>query len=117
VSEPERDAPTPEAPETGEAGEAGEAPAAPEEESRFHRGLRYTHRTGLYAALLIAIAAIVYLVLLVARNTRQVKLDYVFDTTEARLIWLIIISAITGWVLGIVTSFLIRRRTRWRRPT
>jgi hypothetical protein len=33
-----------------------------------------------------------------------------------RLVWLVIISAITGWVLGIVTSFLIRRRTRWRRP-
>jgi uncharacterized integral membrane protein len=108
VSESERETPAPQAPE---------APEAPEEESRFHRGLRYTHRTSLYAALLIAIAAIVYLVLLVARNTRQVKLDYVFDSTQARLIWLIIISAITGWVLGIVTSFLIRRRTRWRRPT
>ena len=33
----------------------------------------------------------------------------------ARLIWLVIISAIIGWVLGIVTAFLIRRRTRWRR--
>jgi uncharacterized integral membrane protein len=65
----------------------------------------------------IAITAIVFLVLLVARNTRQVKLDYVFDSTNARLIWLIIISAIIGWVLGIVTAFLIRRRTRWRRPT
>ena len=104
MSEPERDAPTPEAPE------------APEEESRFRRGLRYTHRTGLYASLVIAIAAIVFLVLLIARNTRQVKLDYVVDTAQARLVWLIIISAIIGWVLGIVTAFLIRRRTRWRRP-
>jgi uncharacterized integral membrane protein len=104
VSEPERDAPTP------------EVAAEPAEESRFRRGLRHTHRTGLYASLVIAIAAIVFLVLLIARNTRQVKLDYVVDTTQARLIWLIIISAITGWVLGIVTAFLIRRRTRWRRP-
>ena len=104
MSEPERDAPTP------------EVAAAPAEESRFRRGLRYTHRTGLYASLVIAIAAIVFLVLLIARNTRQVKLDYVVDATRARLIWLIIISAITGWVLGIVTAFLIRRRTRWRRP-
>jgi hypothetical protein len=36
----------------------------------------------------------------------------VFDSTNARLIWLIVISAIAGWVLGIVTGFLIRRRTR-----
>jgi uncharacterized integral membrane protein len=94
-------------------GEAREAV----EESRWHRRLRYGHRGGLYAALVIAIAAIVYLVLLIARNTRHVKLDYVFDTTQARLIWLVVVSAITGWVIGIVTAFLVRRRTRWRRPT
>jgi uncharacterized integral membrane protein len=86
-------------------------------ESRLRRGIRYSHRTGLYAALVIAIAAIVFLILLIARNTRHVKLDYVFGGTQTRLVWLVIISAITGWVLGIVTSFLIRRRTRWRRPT
>jgi hypothetical protein len=28
-----------------------------------------------------------------------------------------VVSAITGWVLGIVTAYLIRRRTRWRRTT
>jgi uncharacterized integral membrane protein len=84
----------------------------PAEETRFRRGVRYGHRSGLYLALAIAIAATVYLILLIARNTRQVKLDYVFGSTHARLIWLIIISALTGWVLGITTSFLIRRRTR-----
>ncbi len=100
MSEPEREAPTPE----------------PETESRLRRGVRYTHRTGLYVSLVIAIAAIVFLILLIARNTRQVKVDYVFGSTLTRLIWLVIISAITGWVLGIVTAFLVRRRTRWRRP-
>jgi uncharacterized integral membrane protein len=86
-----------------------------EEESRLRRSLRYGHRTGLYLALLIGIGAVVLLILLIARNTRQVKVDYVFDSTQARLIWLVVISAIIGWVLGIVTAFLIRRRTRWRR--
>jgi uncharacterized integral membrane protein len=66
-------------------------------------------------SLAFGIAASVLLILLIARNTRQVKVDYVFGNTQARLIWLVIISAITGWVLGIVTAFLIRRRTRWRR--
>jgi uncharacterized integral membrane protein len=94
VSDPEREAPTPEV------------------ESRFRRGVRYTHRTGMYASLVVAIALVVFLILLIARNTREVKVDYVFDTTRARLIWLVVISSITGWVLGIVTSFLIRRRTR-----
>jgi uncharacterized integral membrane protein len=87
-------------------------PTGPVEETRFRRGLRYGHRTGLYAALAVAIAVLVFLILLIVGNTRQVKLDYVFGTTHAGLIWLVVISAIAGWILGIVTSFLIRRRTR-----
>jgi uncharacterized integral membrane protein len=98
VSEPEKEAPILEA------------------ESRLRRGIRYSHRTGLYASLVVAIATIVLLILLIAQNTRRVKVDYVFGTSQTRLIWLVIVSAITGWVLGIVTAFLIRRRTRWRRP-
>ena len=89
--------------------------AAIEEESRRDRALRYGHRTTLYATLILGIAAAVLLILLIARNTRQVRLDYIAGDTRAGLIWLIIISAITGWVLGIVTAFLIRRRTRWNR--
>ena len=83
-----------------------------QEESRFERSVRYGHRTGMYVSLVIAIGVLVFLILLVARNTRQVKLDYVFSSTQAGLIWLIIISAICGWVLGIVTAFLVRHRTR-----
>ena len=83
-----------------------------QEETRFERGVRYGHRTGMYVSLVVALGVLVFLVLLVARNTRQVKLDYVFSSTQAGLIWLIIISAICGWVLGIVTSFLVRHRTR-----
>jgi len=109
VSEPEQEAPTAEAP-------TPEAPT-PEAETRFRRGLRYSHRTGLYVSLVVAIATTVFLILLIARNTRRVKVDYAFGSTQARLVWLVIISAITGWVLGIVTAFLIRRRTRWRGPT
>ena len=103
MSEPEREAP--------------QAAPSYEPESRWERGRRYSHRTGLYVTLGIGIATIVFLILLIARNTRPVKVDYVFDSTQARLVWLVIISAITGWVLGIVTAFLIRRRTRWRGPT
>ncbi|HEX7144891.1 MAG TPA: LapA family protein [Gaiellaceae bacterium] len=99
MSEPEKEAPVLEA------------------ESRMRRGIRYSHRTGLYASLVVAIATIVVLILLIAQNTRRVKVDYVFGTSQTRLIWLVIVSAITGWVLGIVTAFLIRRRTRWRGPT
>jgi uncharacterized integral membrane protein len=109
VSEPEQEAPT------GEA-RAPEAPT-PDVETRLRRGIRYSHRTGLYVSLVVAIATVVFLILLIAQNTRRVKVDYVLGDTQARLVWLVIISAITGWVLGIVTAYLIRRRTRWRGPT
>jgi uncharacterized integral membrane protein len=109
VSEPEQEAPSVEA-------RAPETPT-PAVETRLRRGIRYSHRTGLYVSLVIAIAAVVFLILLIAQNTRRVKVDYVIGNTQARLVWLVIISAITGWVLGIVTAFLIRRRTRWRGPT
>jgi uncharacterized integral membrane protein len=89
-----------------------EANAAHVEETRMQRGLRYGHRTGMYVSLVVALAVIVFLILLIARNTREVKVDYVIDDTQTRLIWLVIISAIAGWVLGITTSFLVRRRTR-----
>ena len=86
-----------------------------DEESRRERYLRYGHRTRLYASIALALAALVFLILLIARNSDSVTFDYVFDTAHTRLVWLIVISAITGWVLGIVTAYLIRRRTRLRR--
>jgi uncharacterized integral membrane protein len=86
-----------------------------EDETRWHRGRRYGHRGGLYATLCVGIVAAVLLILLIARNTRQVRVDYVFGHSDTALIWLVVISAIAGWLLGIVTAYLIRRRTRWRR--
>jgi uncharacterized integral membrane protein len=89
-----------------------EQPQAPEAEGRFRRGVRYTHNTALILALVIALATIAYLIALIARNTRHVKLDYVFGSADARLIWLIVISAFTGWLLGLASSYLLRRRMR-----
>jgi uncharacterized integral membrane protein len=81
-------------------------------ETRFRRGLRYTHRTGLYLSVAAIVATGVYLILLIARNTRHVKVDYVFGDAQARVVWLIVVSAISGWVFGLATSYLLRRRTR-----
>jgi uncharacterized integral membrane protein len=86
-----------------------------EEETRVQRSLRYGHRGGLYATVILGIVAGVLLILLIARNTRQVKVDYLFGHYQTALIWLVVLSAIVGWVLGIVTAYLVRRRTRLRR--
>jgi uncharacterized integral membrane protein len=85
---------------------------APAEETRFRRGLRYTHRTWTWVSTIALVGTVVYLVLLIAENTRRVKVDYVFGSANARVVWLILVSAFTGWVLGLATSFLLRRRSR-----
>ena len=96
-----------------------EQPQQPQyaDESRRDRALRYGHRGSLYGSLILGIIAAVLLILLIARNTKKVRFDYVVGHAHTALIWLVVISAIVGWVLGIVTAYLVRRRTRWRRPT
>jgi uncharacterized integral membrane protein len=85
---------------------------APAEETRVSRGRRYGQRTWTYVSTLAIVAGIVFLILLIARNTRHVKVDYVFGSADARVVWLIVVSALTGWVLGLATSVLLRRRMR-----
>jgi uncharacterized integral membrane protein len=60
------------------------------------------------------VAALVILVLLIAANTRSVKLGWVGGSTSASLIWIILAAAVLGWILGITTSVLIRHRIRRR---
>jgi len=85
---------------------------APAEETRFRRGLRYTHRTWTYVSLAALVATAVYVILLISLNTRRVPVDYVFGSAKARVVWLILVSVIAGWVLGLATSYLLRRRIR-----
>jgi uncharacterized integral membrane protein len=84
----------------------------PTEETRLHRGLRHTHRTGLWLAVVVAIAVLVFIILLIAENSHRVKVHYVFGTSNTRLIWLIIVCGVLGWCWGVATSAIIRRRTR-----
>jgi uncharacterized integral membrane protein len=89
------------------------APAeTPVGESRLQRGRRLTRRTILYLAVTTFLLASIYIILLIVQNTKHVKVSYVFGTANAALLWIVIVSAIAGWVLGIATSVLIRRRTR-----
>jgi uncharacterized integral membrane protein len=87
-------------------------PSTPVQETRLRRGVRHGHRGGMYVAVAIVIATVVYLILLIVENSKPVHVHYVFGTSRTRLIWLLIISVLIGWVSGIATSYLIRRRTR-----
>jgi uncharacterized integral membrane protein len=63
----------------------------------------------------LGIFAIVYFVLLVTENRRRVKVDYVFGSGQHRLIWLIVVCGLLGWLLGLGTTYMLRRRSRRQR--
>jgi uncharacterized integral membrane protein len=58
------------------------------------------------------VALFVVLVILIAANLRSVKLDWIFGSGHASLIWIILAATVVGWLLGIATNVLFRHRTR-----
>jgi uncharacterized integral membrane protein len=91
------------------------APQTEPIEPRIERLRRHGRRTGLYTLAFSLVALLVVLIALVAANTRQVKLSWVVGSGHASLVWIIVASAVLGWLLGIVTSIAFRFRTRRRR--
>jgi uncharacterized integral membrane protein len=83
-------------------------------ESRGRRLRRHGHRAGLYVWAASFVALLVVLIALIAKNTRSVKLDWVFGSSHASLVWIILAAAVLGWLLGIATSIVFRFRTRKR---
>src|SRR5919204_1591996 len=66
----------------------------------------------LYAWAFLLVGFLVVLVALVVANTRTVKISWVVGSTHTSLIWIIIVSAVLGWLSGVVTSLLFNRRRR-----
>jgi uncharacterized integral membrane protein len=81
-------------------------------ESRAQRLSRHGHRTFLYIWTVAIIAALVILIALIVANTEKVKVSWVFGDGRISLIWLIVGSALAGWLGGVATAILYRFRTR-----
>ena len=86
-------------------------------EPRGARLRRSGRHTGLYASAFALVALLVIMIALAVANTRQVKLSWIVGTSHASLVWIILVAAVLGWLLGITTSLIFRLRTRRRRPT
>ena len=84
-------------------------------ETRGERFRRKAHRTGLYLYAFFTVVLLVCLVALAVANTNQVTFSWVVGSSTVSLVWIVIFSAILGWLLGIVTSVVFRWRTRARR--
>ncbi len=86
-------------------------PASPAE-SRRERLFRRGHRAGLYAGAGLFVALLVVLIVLIAKNTGAVRLDWAVGSTHASLVWIILAAAVIGWLLGITTAVVFGHRTR-----
>jgi uncharacterized integral membrane protein len=91
------------------------ADSATAAETRGERFRRKAHRSGLYLYAFSTLALLVCLVALAVANSHRVEFSWVVGSSEVSLVWIVIFSAILGWLLGIVTSAVFRWRTRARR--
>ena len=89
---------------------SGQVSTAPE--SRAQRLVRHGRRARLYTGAAVFVALLAVLVVLISVNTRSVKLDWAVGSTHASLVWIILAAAVLGWLLGITTAVVFRRRTR-----
>ena len=73
---------------------------------------RKAHRTRLYIYAFVTVALLVFLIVLAASNTSHVKVSWVFGRSSVSLVWLVLFSAVIGWLLGIVIGIMFHWRTR-----
>jgi uncharacterized integral membrane protein len=89
---------------------------APSSETSRERARRHGRRYLLYGWAALAVALVGLIIAWVAANTETVAVDWLVGSTDAALALVIFVAAALGWLLGLVTAAVIRRRTRPRRP-
>jgi uncharacterized integral membrane protein len=100
------------------ASEHESAASADGAETRAERFRRKALRGRLHGYAVLTIALVAYLIALAASNTAHVKVDWVFGSSQISLVWLVLFTAILGWLLGNLASARFHWRTRAprRRP-
>jgi uncharacterized integral membrane protein len=89
---------------------------APGGESSRGRARRMARRRRLHGYVLLAVALFAFVIALAASNTARVKVNWVFGSSRVSLVWLVLATAILGWLLGLLTNAALHRRTRAPRP-
>jgi uncharacterized integral membrane protein len=97
-------------PNTARAREA--AAASSGQETGTERFRRKALRGRLHGYAIATVALVAVLIALAASNTAHVKVNWLIGSSHVSLVWLVLIPAILGWVLGLMTSARFRWRTR-----
>jgi uncharacterized integral membrane protein len=115
-----------ETPNTARAREASAASARARESAAASNGIetetgterfrRKALRGRLHGYAIAAVAIVAVLIALAASNTAQVKVNWLIGSSHVSLVWLVLVTAILGWVLGLMASARFRWRTRAPRP-
>jgi uncharacterized integral membrane protein len=87
------------------------------EETKRERFRRHAARTRLQANAVAGVVLLAYLIALAALNTGRVKLDWVFASSRIGLVWIVMVAAILGWLLGVLSIAVFHWRTRRRRSS
>jgi uncharacterized integral membrane protein len=85
-------------------------------ETRSGHAHRMARRVRLHGYVLVAVALFAFVIALAAANTAHVKVSWLFGTSHVSLVWLVLATAILGWLLGLMTNAALHRRTRAPRP-
>jgi uncharacterized integral membrane protein len=81
--------------------------------AHFRRNARQGRLHG-YAFAVLALVAI--LIALAAANTARVRVDWLLSSSRVSLVWLVLVAAIIGWILGVLASARFQWLTRAPRP-
>jgi uncharacterized integral membrane protein len=81
-------------------------------ESRGGRLRRKARRGRLHLSAMIAAALLVCVVALAVSNTSRVRVHWVLGSGSASLVWIVVLAALLGWLLGMATGSAFRWRTR-----
>ena len=87
---------------------ASRPPAAPAEEEDQPS----TFQPWLYVKIGLLLIVIAYAIAFVVKNTRQIKIDFVFKDANVRVIWTLLLLLAIGVVSGMLISQLYRHRRR-----
>lgn len=111
VSDPAIDQPP--GPDTARARES--AAAAVGAETRAERFRRNARQGGLHAYAVGVVVLVGALIALAASNTADVKVNWLIGSSHVSLVWLVLLTAVIAWVLGLLASVRFQWLTRARR--
>lgn len=77
----------------------GQTPEQRREDEAHLRELQRA-RQARVAKLVVALAIVIILIVFVVQNSQRVPVDFVFVTRQSRLIWVMVVCAILGGIVG-----------------